>query len=170
MKPETIKNINYMIQNLYKKIIQDELDIPAEDYLIKEFDENFVFEIFFKQYLLLNKFNEINPKRKLATELIDTIIYNKGHISLNELVEVINYKEKKTIDVGQIEHQKIFDIEVNNIPIEMDSDYNEKINNIILNNDIDEQEQIIIKEGESDGDGQQIKNKKKNRKFFKRNN
>lgn len=170
MKPETIKNINYMIQNLYKKIIQDELDIPAEDYLIKEFDENFVFEIFFKQYLLLNKFNEINPKRKLATELIDTIIYNKGHISLNELVEVINYKEKKTIDVGQIEHQKIFDIEVNNIPIEMDSDYNEKINNIILNNNIDEQEQIIIREGESDGDGQQIKNKKKNRKFFKRNN
>lgn len=170
MRPETIKNINYIIQNLYKKIIQDELDIPAEDYLIKEFDENFVFEIFFKQYLLLNKFNEINPKRKLATELIDTIIYNKGHISLNELVEVINYKEKKTIDVGQIEHQKIFDIEVNNIPIEMDSDYNEKINNIILNNDIDEQEQIIIKEGESDGDGQQIKNKKKNRKFFKRNN
>ena len=47
----------------------------------------------------------------------------------------------------------------------MDSDYNEKINNIILNNDIDEQEQIIIKEGESDGDGQQIKNKKKNRRL-----
>ena len=52
MKPETIKNINYMIQNLYKKIIQDELDIPAEDYLIKEFDEN----------LKLVKLDEFQPE------------------------------------------------------------------------------------------------------------
>lgn len=168
MNDSLIKDMNYEIQSLYKKISSDDLDFSPEDYLIKKFDENFIFENFFRQFFTTNKYEDSNIKRKLASELIDTIIFNKGCITLTEMVELINYKESKPNVIVKTKTEKIFDIEVNNIKMEMDSDYEKKINEIKI--EVEEKDNSInIKESEETDEQQRNFKRKKNR-FFKRTN
>lgn len=168
MNDSLLKDMNYEIQLLYKKISSDDLDFSPEDYLIKKFDENFIFEIFFRQFFTTNKYEDSNVKKKLASELIDTIIFNKGCITLTEMVEIINYEEIKPHIESKINPTKFFDIEVNDVRMEIDSGYEAQINTINIKTE--KSENIInIKESE-DTDEQQHNFKKEKKHFFRRIN
>lgn len=167
-----IKEINYSLQKMYEKISSDEIDITPEEYIIKEFDKLFLFEIFFRTYLSDNKISEISPKQMLAQEIVDTLIYNKGNITIEELKEIFNvkkvtrtYVKKSEIkDIEEIDDIKVFEVQVNGNEIDLDSNFYENLSKISIEKE--NKRSIIVKE---DGCGNGKRTKKSKKFIFKRN-
>lgn len=146
---ERIQHANTAIQDVYEKISDENLVglISKEDILTREFDNMFIFEDFFDEYLEENK-EDPDCKKILIANIIDTIEANFGDITIEELIYAVTsedsieiYKEQEAskidLDVNKrifnTDYEENFDIEYKNQSILDFKDLNSDKADIELN-------------------------------------
>ena len=97
---ELLELANNTIKNLYEefKNYDDTSNQTKEDILLEEFEENLIFEEFFRDLLVLHKGKEENYKKYVADFSVVLIEENKGKINITELVDIFNAYEKDEQD------------------------------------------------------------------------
>lgn len=135
---EVINATNKIIKNSYKYIQTNNLELEAENIIKEKFEDNYVFENFFKDYLRTCNDNLSEVKDKIIQEIVDMLFYNDGDISIEEMSQIINdnlYNNKSDT------LRKKVDIEPETLCVEINNSYIEISENM---ND-DEQEKLINK-------------------------
>ena len=148
--------------------------MPPETILENAFDEYFIFETFFRQYFLKYKSTTNSAKQELINELTDTIIYNEGNVTIDELVDIVLSELNKNTTNTNYKNFEIepiqLTIQVNDSVLEIDDKMTdkqteEKINEILSSNTQKEEPLIEIKENQK-GINNDEKKQRKNKKIF----
>lgn len=90
---EVISATNKVIQTTFNEIKKNDLDIDADRIFKEKFEENYIFENFFRE-LLQHESNLEDAKNKIIEEVVDTLFYNDGDVTIEEIVEII-YLDRK---------------------------------------------------------------------------
>lgn len=166
---EVINATNKVIHTTFAEIKKNDLDIDADRIFKEKFEENYIFENFFRE-LLQHSTNLENAKSEIIEEVVDTLLYNDGDVTIEEIVEIIyldrkenkpkKRKEKKSVS---IENNESLCIQINDAFIEINQNTTEE-EKVKLMSIEQEKDQEIIKVKESPD--YNIHKQKKN-SFFK---
>lgn len=174
MKDEaSIKNANKLIKQIYSDILNSNSNITPEQILENTFDKYFIFENFFRQYFIKYKSKTKSAKQELINNLVDTIIYNEGNVTIEELVNITSSEFESNInrDFTTIDVESpSLTIQINNSFIELNDTMSEeetenKINEILK--PYEEESEIEIKETRKERKENETKERKQKRFFFK---
>ena len=117
----TINNANKAIKDVYEKFQNKAIHsiISKEEILKRDFDNMFIFEDFFTDYLQENR--DIDHfKDKLIEDIVDLIDVNEGNLTIEELYQLIVMPEEiKNESIKTRKHLIIDDLR----DIEMESDF-----------------------------------------------
>ena len=117
----TINNANRAIKDVYEKFQNKAIHsiISKEEILKRDFDNMFIFEDFFTDYLQENR--DIDHfKDKLIEDIVDLIDVNEGNLTIEELYQLIIMPEEiKNESIKTRKHLIIDDLR----DIEMESDF-----------------------------------------------
>lgn len=117
----TINNANKAIKDVYEKFQNKAIHsiISKEEILKRDFDNMFIFEDFFTDYLQENR--DIDHfKDKLIEDIVDLIDVNEGNLTIEELYQLIVIPEEiKNESIKTRKHLIIDDLR----DIEMESDF-----------------------------------------------
>ena len=116
----TIDNANATIKEIYEKFLNQSIlaIISKEEIVERDFDNMFIFEDFFGDYLAQNR--DIDGfKENLIIDIVDLIDANAGDITIEELYEIITSSEEDTQYVSPTQENKHLDV----TGIEVESDY-----------------------------------------------
>lgn len=169
---ELVNATNKIMHKTFEEIIDNSLELEAEKILKAKFEENYVFENFFKELLQHSK-NIEETKNKIMETVVDTLLYNDGDVSIEEIVIIIysDIKEKKEKsklpkkDFGDLPPSKSLCVQVDDSFIEINEKTTDKEREELMDNLTEKkEEQIIVKESRIDD---YKSHKQKKNSFFK---
>lgn len=164
MDRKAFKKFDPLLKEIYGQISLNDFK-AAEDLVINKFNNNFLFETFFYKYLNENKYGYENVKRKLASEVVDALLYNEGKITFDELFDVINYKKPREIVIDNTPIDLPLEVEVNGNILDDINDLDKECK-IITEQNSNFEYKLNIKEENPDED----KRRNKTRGFFLKRN
>ena len=95
-----IENANNTIKSVYEKFQNSSIlsFVSKEEILERDFDNMFIFEDFFDEYLIENRDID-NFKEELIKDIVDLIEINEGNITIQELYEILTTPEETQEEV-----------------------------------------------------------------------
>ena len=164
----TINNANKAIKDVYAKFQNKAIQsiISKEEILKRDFDNMFIFEDFFTDYLQENR--EIDHfKDKLIEDIVDLIDVNEGELTIEELYQLITTPEEVKTKTTKTHKHLIID-DLRNVEIESDFEIEYGKNHSISLEKVKDTEKIVseiqhdLKKDRYNVDLSKMKSKKNN--------